>query len=211
MRLALGSSLRYASLWALAVLALAAGCAPKALVYRDPDFHGKSPDRVAVLPFANESPDMRAGEALRRLVASRMPRRGYPGMPLEEIDDRLNEIGVTHGGQLAAYSAEEVGKALGIDGLLYGIVEEFANQNIGVVRRRAVKLRLKLVLAPGGERIWEAVGAGVKAKVALEKGEIGKSFLKGVVEQAAEGALRVPLLPESRKAVTQALRKLPRR
>ena len=197
-----------------AVLLLAgflAGCAPRVVVYRSPDFATKAPERIAVLPFDNESLNLQGARILRKLVNERVAGHGYLNLPVELMDARLKEIGITDGGQLGAYSAQDLGRVLGVDGLLYGVVEQFTHQNVGFAQRRAVRLKLKLVLAATDEKLFEAVGAGVRGKLTLDKKEARRAFVHGLVRQAAEGMLKVPLMPESRLAVDRIFRDFPRR
>ncbi|TPW18857.1 MAG: hypothetical protein FD126_3265, partial [Elusimicrobia bacterium] len=106
---------------------------------------------------------------------------------------------------------KKVGDAVGAPGLLFGTLEEFTYQNVGFVRRRAVRVTLRLVEAATGERLWEAVGDESHGRLAFGGKEAGRNFVDGVVEQAVETALGVPLMLESRAAVEEALDGLPRR
>lgn len=193
-----------------AAVVVAAGCAGRGSFFVAADFRAREPGSVAVLPFDNETVSLRGPELVRALVAERLKGLGYRSLPLAEIDEKLRAIGVTDGGQLRAYEPKEIGRALGSEGLFYGTLEEFVHQNVGFLRRRAVRVRLSLVEAGTGERLWEGVGVSGRARVALKKEKAGKAFLEGVVEDAAEGALRVPLLPEARKAVWKLFRGYPR-
>ncbi|MEE8425194.1 MAG: GNA1162 family protein [Elusimicrobiota bacterium] len=187
---------------------LLCSCAKKA--YRSPNLEAKNPRSVVVLPFDNETTSLDAPERLRKMVAERLGHLS-PGLSIENVDERLRGVGVTDGGQLRSVASKKLGEALGTDGLLYGTVEEFKYQNLGFVSNRVVKLRLKLVHAASGERLWEAVGRHAKGNVTLDKKKAGKAFVRGIVRQAAETALRVPLMRESRRAVEKALRNYPRR
>lgn len=195
----------------LAFAACLAACGPRALVYRSPDLLSRLPQRVAVLPFDNETVDLRGPELLRELVAERLAARGHTIVPAEEVDAALRGIGVTDGGQLKAFAPAEVGRAVGAEGLFYGTLEDFVHQNLGFVRRRMVRLRVKLIEAGSGERLWEAVGRDEYSRVVLKPKKAGRAFVEGVAEEAAEGALGRPLLPESRRAVSKLFRPYPRR
>jgi len=169
------------------------------------------PESVAVLPFDNQTPDLQGPGLVRKMVFERVPACGYRSLGLEEIDSRLHGIGITDGGQLGAVETAKLGELLGGEGLLYGTLEEFAFQNVGVVRRRLVRLRLKLIEASSGEKLWEGVGVGQQVDAAVKKKDITRSFIEGLVERVAEKALGVALQPESRKAVEQLFREFPKR
>lgn len=195
---------------ALAAAALA-GCAGGRVRYEAPDLSARLPSSVAVLPFDNEAVSLRAPILARQLVLEALGARGWRTADRAEVDAALAQLGVTDGGQLRAFKPRRVGEALGVPGLLYGTVEEFTYQNVGFVRRRAVRLSLRLVEAATGDLLWEASGEEVNSQFALRKGRAGRSFLEGVLEQAAETALGVPLMLESRAAVDEALSHLMRR
>lgn len=197
-----------AVLWAAA----AWGCASaRPAAYLAPDFASAAPRAVAVLPFDNESMSFEAPETLRRLVAERLLFTGAKVLYGEEVDERLKSLGVTDGGQLGAYAPADIGAALGADGLLYGRVEEFVYQNVGFVRKREVRLRLKLVSAPEGKRLWEDAGSGTSVRLAFKKSEAGRAFIEGVLEQTAERLFKAPLEAEAESAVDDVLSRYPRR
>lgn len=195
---------------AVAAAALA-GCAGARVRYEAPDLASRLPASVAVLPFDNEAVSLRAPGLLRSLVTEALGFRGWRTFERSVVDDALQALGVSDGGQLRALDPKKIGAALGAPGLLYGTVEEFTYQNVGFVRRRVVRVSLKLVDSASGERLWEAQGMEETGVLALRKGAAGKSFLDGVLEQASESALGAPLLFESRAAVDDALSHLMRR
>lgn len=192
--------------------ALACGCAsPEPARYLAPDFGARAPARVAVLPFDNESVDLAGPELLRRLVFSRLEGHGFAAPGLEAVDAALAaSLGITDGGQLRSVEPARLGRALGADGLLYGTVEDFAFVNVGFAVRRVVRLRLRLVEAAGGARLWEDAGLGLTERLTLTKKGARRAFFEGVAERAAEGLLRTPLMPESLEAVRCLFSRLPR-
>jgi len=76
------------------------------VIYQDPSFN--KPIEIAVLPFANNTSDLKAGYLIRELFALGLKEKKYTVMDIEEIDKRLNEIGITDGGQLNAVSIAEM-------------------------------------------------------------------------------------------------------
>jgi hypothetical protein len=204
------SASRGRGVWLPAALAgLLCGCSTEGLVFRAPDY--RAPERIAVLPFDNETTSLQAPDMLRRFTAEELPLHGAVSLPLDETDRRLKAIGITDGGQLKAYAAADLGRALEADGLLYGTVEDYTNQNVGFFRRRLVRLRLRMASAPGGGRLWEAVGSGSDEKVSIRERDAIRSFLKGLAEQALEGAAGIPLEREARLAVKEAFKAFPGR
>lgn len=185
--------------------AVLTGCAGTGLRYAAADLRSRLPAKTAVLPFDNESVNMRGAGQVRGLVEEALGGRGWALADRRAVDETLQRLGVSDGGQLGALDPKRLGAELGVSGLIYGTLEEFTFQNVGFVRRRVVRLSLKLVEASTGERLWEASGEDDTGRVALERRQAGRSFLEGVVEQAAETALGVPLLKESRAAVEKTV------
>lgn len=181
------------------------GCASPGLRYAAPDLASRMTRTAALLPFDNESVNLRGPDILRELVEAGLRSRGWTLADRDAVDETLRRLGVSEGGQLGALDPKRLGAELGVPALIFGTVEEFTYQNLGYVRRRAVRLSLKLVDAGTGERLWEAEGEETSGKVAVKKGAAGRSFIEGLAEQAAETALGVPLAEESRAAVEKVL------
>lgn len=194
-----------------AFAAALAACAPAGLRYTAPDLAARLPASVAVLPLDNETVSLRGPALARRAVSEAVAARGFDGPDAAAVDAALEGLGVTDGGQLRALDPSRLGAAVGSRGLLFGTLEEFTYQNVGFVRRRAVRVALRLVDAESGERLWESVGEESRGRLAFGQKEAGRSFVDGVVEQAVETALGVPLLEETRLAVEEALSRLPGR
>lgn len=192
--------------------ALGSGCRHyEAVRYLSPEFHARAPGRVAVLPFDNRSTDLVGPELLRKLVVADLRSHGYEPQPLEDVDAKLREIGVTDGGQLRAVRAEKLRETLGEDGLVYGTVEEFAFLNVGFAVRRVVRLHLRFVNGATGETLWEDTGQGITEWFTFKRKDAERAFMEGVAQRALELAFRTPLMPESREAIRQLFYKLPPR
>jgi len=166
---------------------------------------------IALVPFDSMSTSLRGPEMLRELVQKRLGNLGYDPVPLAAVDDALRKIGISDGGQLRSIKSERVGEALGVERYVVGNVEGFSDQNLGFVRKRVVELKLTLVDAKSGASVWENTGRVEKSKAALSKKRAGKSFLEGVLENAAEKAYGKPLDKESRRAVSRVMSSFPRR
>ncbi len=97
-----------------AALLLTAGCAAK------PEFIARPfvpPGRLAVLPFANESNSLEAPGYLRQIVHRALKDAGYDLLPLDSVDAKLKQAGITQAGQLDATSPQELSDSLGASAL----------------------------------------------------------------------------------------------
>lgn len=137
----------------LAALSLAAGCATAA---PPPRHTAPFPKRIALLPMGNMSLDVTAPDLMRNLVDSDLSAGDLDLVPLREVDEKLRTIGITEGGQLGSAAPQKLGALLGADGLLYGDIEEFKGVNVGVYVNRIVDVKLWLVDAQTGTKLWES-------------------------------------------------------
>jgi hypothetical protein len=133
---------------------------------------------------------------------------GYKAVELEGLDQRLREAGVTEGAHLASLKPSQAAKAAGAKRLLYGEVEAFGMLNVGLYRRRHVRLKLRLTDERGRE-LWSSFGEGFRED-AVEPKDAAVGFGLGVAEKLLERATRSFLEDESKEAVRIALETLPR-
>jgi len=187
------------------------GCAGGGAYLVSPSLRVAADPRVAVLPFDNQSTDVGAADIMRKLAAQGFEKRGYPYLPLDEVDAKLSGLGVSEGGQLPALKPADIGKALGADLLCYGDVEDFTFQNLGFVVRKSVGLRVKLVSASTGETLYEGSGSGKDLKMYFNKDEAKAAFVEQLAVKLVQNILKTPLKREAEAAAWKALDRLPRR
>ncbi|MFA6030632.1 MAG: GNA1162 family protein [Elusimicrobiota bacterium] len=192
------------------LLAALAGCGHKAVRYAAADLPARMPASVAVMPFDNLSTDVDAPKVVRGVVERDLAATGLSVRPVEGTDEALRAIGVTDGGQLKAYAPADLARAVGADGLLYGSVESFQIQNLGVYVRRTVVVRLTLVEGASGEKLWEAEGKGSSQSFARPQ-HAGREFVRELVQDALSKMTGKVLAAEAEKAVFAALAEMPRR
>jgi hypothetical protein len=133
---------------------------------------------VAVLPFYNATNDVGGAMGLREDFHKRLQNRHYKLMPLKEVDDiLLNRMGITLGDQLELTDAMELGKTLGVDGVVYGYVLDFDHVTTGVYNVKKVRAGFKLVDTKTGQTFWTG-GRGVKTVIAGGAAGVGVSVVK---------------------------------
>ncbi|MEK7721997.1 MAG: GNA1162 family protein [Elusimicrobiota bacterium] len=186
-------------------------CATGGAYLVSPSLRAAVDPRVAVLPFDNQSVDVGAADIMRGLAAEGFEKRGYPYLPLSEVDGKLSGMGVSEGGQLPWLKPADIGKALGADLLCYGDVEDFTFQNLGFVVRKSVILRVKIVSASTGETLYEGLGSGKDLKVYFNKDEAKAAFVEQLAVKLLQNILKTPLRREAEAAAWKALDRLPRR
>ena len=97
-----------------------AGCSSMAPHTVAPDYAKKAIRLIALMPVENETSDQVAEKMLRGKMLDELYFKGYPKIPLEFIDLRLQNILKEDPGKKAGLiSPRTAGEALGVDALLY--------------------------------------------------------------------------------------------
>ncbi|MBI4051069.1 MAG: DUF799 family lipoprotein, partial [Elusimicrobia bacterium] len=135
---------------------------------------------------------------------------GYSTKPLDQVDSVLKEMGITDGGQLSAFTPQQLGKKLGVDAVVYGELLEFTYKTTGFLNIRQVKARFKMVDALTGETLWEAEGLGANSEGAVSSSAAIQAGLKSLGTQLVEKAVQSPLRTEIWDMIWNAIEFLPR-
>ncbi len=168
----------------------------KATQFTNPKFNFAFVQRVAVLPFDNQSNDRQAGPRATRLTITELLASGAvevvePG----EVQTALNQVTGTALGRSVLPSTEQVialGKALEAQGLIIGTVTQSESLRSGSVPIPVVTLDLHMVETETGATVW-----------ATTQSEKGGSFSARVLGTGGE-----PIAETTRKCVQAALQTL---
>ena len=189
--------------------AASAGCAAGPRQYLKTGF--TPPERVAVLPLNNHTTDLDGPQVARYWFDRRLSeKKNYRTLPLEEVDARLKELGITDGGQLESVTPRELGAALSAPAVIYGELLDFNYQTTGFLNVRKARARFKMVDCATGETLWENEGLGVNSSGALSASGALQAGLEQLGKQLAEKAFRSPLKTETMDMVWNAIQYLPR-
>ena len=170
------------------------------------------PQRIAVLPMANETTDLDGPPFVRQLIFNRLKARGYQVVPLEEVDAKLKAQGFTDGGQLEARRRRKSSaNGSAPDTLFYITLENFDYISVGYYSQRRVKVLGKLYDSVTAERLWEAEREGITRVVATNKKEAERQFATQMAIKMVEKTAHIPLQAESLKAIIQLVDSIPRR
>jgi TolB-like protein len=168
----------------------------KATQFTNPKFNFSFVQRVAVLPFENESADRQAGTRATRLAITELLATGAvdvvePG----EVQAALVKVAGAVPGRPVSPSTEQVvalGKALGVQGLLLGSVTQSENLRSGTVPIPVVTIDMHLVETETGATVW-----------ATTQSEKGGSFEARVLGTGGE-----PIAETTRRCVREAIEAL---
>lgn len=204
------ASLRGRGLATLIVAGVLAGCGPSHPLYLKKD--AVAPARIAILPMNNMTTDLKGPAMVRDLTQKLIGMCGFSVPPNDQVDGVLqDQFGITDGGQLPSVEAQKLGPALGVDGLLYGDLEEFNYINVGFFQNRIVEARYWLVDAATGEKIWEDEQKVTDPAIVTNVEDAKKAFAVGLGVKWAESALNLELLPEAALMINDVFATFPKR
>jgi hypothetical protein len=154
----------------------------------------------------NRSNDLDASEIIRGAFVDQIARQGWNVMPVPEGDRLLREsLGVSYGGQLEATTPEEVCRALGVEGVFYGEVQEWNKTTTGLYNSVSVIATFKLYRADGS-LAWEGSDRQFQNRVPQGGGrDIGGQ----IVGHALLNLLMNPMTPYGKAAGRNIAMKLP--
>ena len=183
-----------AAFWIVGVLLVCAACSP----LHDPMYRRIAPDAtnpiksVAVLPLVNNTNDVEAPGYVREELVLRLQAMQYAVKPTLQTDQILrDQLGITLGRQLDMVAVQHLGQALGVDGLMYGVLDDFSTTIAGVLTEKKVRARFMLVRTSDGAPFWSN-GVGVIGRIKVSGGVSGKVATgleaKSRIEAARESA-----------------------
>ena len=190
----------------VSVLLSASGCGGRKEVRPEP-----SPavvpagPKVAVAPMENKSNDLSASDIIRDAFVEGVARKGYAVVPVAESDRILREtLGISYGGQLPSTTPEEVCKALGVEAVFYGEVQEWSKTTTGIYNSSTVAAAFRMYRKDGALQ-WEGNDRQVRQDVARGGGNLGAEIITG----ALGNLLLNPMTPQGRRVGWNIARKLP--
>jgi hypothetical protein len=189
-----------------ALLSLTACASSKVYVAKE----YQRPQRIAVLPMANETNDLDGPRYVRKALFDYLAQSGYTLVPLAEIDEKLKAQGFTDGGQLGAATPQKIGEWVGADGLFYSTLEDFNYILLGYYTQRTVKIKGGLVSAASGKKLWEADRGWSTRLFATDKKEAQRALAIQLAAKMVERMAQIPLVLETREAVIRLLTTLPK-
>lgn len=163
--------------------------------------------RMAVAPMENRSNDLDASEIIRGAFVEQIAAQGWNVMPTAESDRLLREtLGISYGGQLKAVTPEEVCRALGVEGVFYGEVQEWNKTTTGIYNTVSVVAGFRL-FRKDGALVWE--GGDRQFKQDMPRGGGGAGIGAEIVGHALVNLLMNPMTPYGKAAGRNAAKKLP--
>lgn len=156
-KVSLFKAVDYRILLLIAVMLLGAGCGREVQCTLSPDFGRSGIVRIAIMPVLNHSDDEGAAQLLRAEIFENLYFKGYPKIPLDVIDRRLDEA-VKESAEPEGESLppDVVGGLLDVDAVMYCTLEEWSTSHslLYVYAPTAVAVTFQLKSARTGEMLW---------------------------------------------------------
>jgi TolB-like protein len=168
------------------------GAGMKVTRFSNPNFDFSFVERVAVIPFDNQTNDRQSGLRATRLTITELLASGAidvvePG----EVAAALTRITGLQAGRAVSPSTEQIvslGQALGVQALIMGTVTQSENLRSGSVPIPVVTLDLRMVETETGATVWAAThsekGGSLSAKILGTGGEPLAETTRKCVQEA---------------------------
>ena len=116
------------------------------------------PRSVAILPFTLEEPideDVSPHELFRECFYNYFSFLGYVDLPLEDVDKKLKQAGLTDNKKILELSPEKLREILGVDAVIRGRVLSANNFTGGIHAETSIKAKIDMFDIRTGEVLWE--------------------------------------------------------
>ena len=144
----------------LALVALAPACAGKKsaeVTYRDPKMDFSLVQKVAVLPFENLTTANTAAERVRDVFMTMMQATGSSYVvPPGEVARGLDRASVARPTTPTAEDVVNLGKVVGVDAVITGVVREYGEVRSGSSSAGVVSVSLQMMETQSGKEVWSA-------------------------------------------------------
>ena len=162
------------------------GCGGTLPSYVAPDFDKRGIRLIALMPIDNKTKDAQAAGILRKGLLEELYFKGYPKIPLDVIDEKIDEINkknlATKGNRIPP---GVIGGLLGIDAVMYCTLAEWEASLRYVYAPTTVAASLELMSTKTGETIWTS-----NQKVVKRDYDITEKRLDMKSHQSYEKAVR---------------------
>ena len=144
----------------VALVALAPACAgmrSAEVTYRDPKMDFSLVQKVAVLPFENLTTANTAAERVRDVFMTMMQATGSAYIiPPGEVARGVDRASVAHATSPTAEDVVNLGKVVGVDAVITGVVREYGEVRSGSSSAGVVSVSLQMMETQTGKVVWSA-------------------------------------------------------
>jgi len=148
----------------------AAACRKRAVTFINPQADFSLIHKVAVLPMENLTQEPTAGEKVRQLlIIQLLASEAVEVVDVGEVARGIRASGVTNAVSPGTEEVKKLGAELGVQALMAGSVQEFAQVKSGGAPSTSVSMVFRLIETDTGQVIWSSnvsqSGAGAMARL----------------------------------------------
>jgi hypothetical protein len=174
---------------------VSSGCSSKLPYLLNPNYDQNSIRIIAVLPVENKTiNDGKTSQSLRARLFEELYFKGYPKLPLDLIDKKLESLSVSGTKESAAsVSPQTLKNLVGADAGLYCALSESGKQEKLFYSPITMAVRCELRSAKTGEVLWNAKGESTSRNFDFtHKGLERKSHeaIEGVIEEVVNKVMK---------------------
>jgi len=209
-----GANLRFkiAIYWIIGTTLFLAGCGTAHVnVHQNIEPQSSFARKVAVLPFTTQKDvlekEKKPHEILREVFFNYFSYLGYTDMPLDEVDQKLREAGVSiqrDDPKTPSLSDAKLQEVLGVDAVVRGHILGANNFTGGIHSETYIEARLEMLDLHSGKLVWE-----VEHKEMAYSGIATPSFVDIVHEQMENAKTQQAYHNTAETFSIQVLRQLP--
>jgi len=134
-----------------------ASCAHAPDSFRDENMDFSAVKTVAVMPFANLSPDSLASERVRDTFSTMLLSTGaFYVLPPGEVARGISRVGISNPASPTAEEVVKLGSALGVGGVITGVVREYGEVRSASTTANSISLSVAMLEAQTGRVVWKA-------------------------------------------------------
>lgn len=193
----MGSRARALACLALTVpLALSgAACRKRAVTFINPQADFSLIHRVAVLPMENLTQDPTAGEKVRQLlIIQLLASEAVEVVDVGEVARGIRASGVANAVSPGTEEIKKLGTELGVQALMAGSVQEFAQVKSGGAPSTSVSMVFRMIETDTGQVIWSSnvsqSGAGAMARLFGVGGDSTSDRARKLIHKALRSLVR---------------------
>jgi hypothetical protein len=151
-----------------------------------PDYDKRGIRLIALMPVDNKTKDKQAARILRRDMLEELYFKGYPKIPFDVIDGKINEIYENnHVPRGKKIPPETIGGGLGVDAVMYCTLAEWETSFLYVYAPTTVSASFELKSAKTGDILWS-----LNHRVVKRNYDITEKRLEMKSRQSYESAVR---------------------
>jgi hypothetical protein len=179
------------SVWMFATALAFGSCANSPVKYHDPNMDFSSVRTIAVMPFANLTPDKLAGERVRDAwITALLATESIYVLPTGEVARGTSRTGIADPTSPSVDEIKKLGGILKVNAVITGVVREYGEVRSGTTSANVVSISMTMLETDTGRIVWTASstkgGIGMWDRMFGGGGEPMNTTVRKVVDEIME-------------------------